>query len=46
MDRMINALIALEAVPEAPNSSMKLESNKAPPPPISSPVLPLKPPGR
>jgi hypothetical protein len=46
MDRMINALIALEAVPEAPGSSIKLENNKVPPPPISSPVLPLKPPGR
>jgi hypothetical protein len=45
MDRMINALITLETVPEAPGSAIKLE-NKAPPPPISSPVLPLRPPGR
>ena len=45
MERCINALIALEAIPEAPGSSMKLEG-KVPPPPISSPALPLKPPGR
>ncbi len=46
MERLINALITLEAIPEAPGSSMKLESAKIPPPPISSPALPLKPPGR
>jgi hypothetical protein len=46
MDRMINALITLEAIPEAPGSSLKLENSKIPPAPISSPVLPLKPPGR
>jgi len=46
MDRMINALITLEAIPEAPGSAIKLESSKIPPAPISSPVLPLKPPGR
>lgn len=46
MERMINALITLEAIPDAPGSSLKLESSKVPPPPISSPVLPLKPPGR
>jgi hypothetical protein len=46
MERIINALITLEAVPEAPGSAIKLESSKVPPPPISSPVLPLKPPGR
>jgi hypothetical protein len=46
MERMINALITLEAIPEAPGSALKLESSKIPPAPISSPVLPLKPPGR
>ena len=46
MDRLINALITLEAIPEAPGSAIKLESAKIPPAPISSPVLPLKPPGR
>ncbi len=46
MDRMINALITLETVPEAPGSALKIENSKVPPPPISSPVLPLKPPGR
>ena len=46
MDRLINALITLEAIPEAPGSAIKLESSKIPPAPISSPVLPLKPPGR
>lgn len=47
MERAINALITLEAVPEAPGSAFKLESTaKIPAPPISSPVLPLKPPGR
>jgi len=46
MERSINALITLEAIPEAPGSAIKLESAKIPPAPISSPVLPLKPPGR
>ncbi len=47
MERSINALITLEAIPEAPGSALKLESTaKIPAPPISSPVLPLKPPGR
>jgi hypothetical protein len=46
MDRLINALITLEAIPDAPGSAIKLESAKVPPAPISSPVLPLKPPGR
>ncbi len=47
MERSINALITLEAIPEAPGSAIKLESTaKIPAPPISSPVLPLKPPGR
>jgi len=46
MDRLINALITLEAIPDAPGSAIKLESSKIPPAPISSPVLPLKPPGR
>ncbi len=46
MERMINALITLEAIPEAPGSAMKLENARIPPAPISSPVLPLKPPGR
>jgi hypothetical protein len=49
MERSINALITLEAIPEAPGSAIKLESHssaKIPAPPISSPVLPLKPPGR
>ncbi len=46
MDRMINALITLEAIPEAPGSAIKIENTKIPPAPISSPVLPLKPPGR
>ncbi len=46
MERTINALMALEAIPEAPGSAIKLENSKIPAPPISSPVLPLKPPGR
>lgn len=46
MERLINALAALETVPEAPGSSLKMESSKIPPAPISTPVLPLKPPGR
>jgi len=47
MERSINALITLEAIPEAPGSAMKLESAaRIPQPPISSPALPLKPPGR
>jgi len=47
MERSINALITLEAIPDAPGSAMKLESAaRIPAPPISSPVLPLKPPGR
>ena len=47
MERSINALITLEAIPDAPGSSMRLESAaRIPAPPISSPALPLKPPGR
>jgi hypothetical protein len=47
MERSINALITLEAIPDAPGSSMRLESAaRIPSPPISSPALPLKPPGR
>ena len=47
MERSINALITLEAIPDAPGSALKLESAaRIPAPPISSPVLPLKPPGR
>jgi hypothetical protein len=46
MERCINGLIALEAVPDAPGSTMKMESSKIPQPPVSTPVLPLKPPGR
>ncbi len=47
MDRLINALITLEGIPDAPGSSIKLESAaKIPPAPISTPILPLKPPGR
>ncbi len=46
MDRLINALLTLEAIPEAPGSALKLESGKVPAAPISTPVLPLKPPGR
>jgi hypothetical protein len=47
MERSINALITLEAIPDAPGSAMKLESQaRIPAPPISSPALPLKPPGR
>jgi hypothetical protein len=47
MDRLINALITLEGIPDAPGSTIKLESAaKIPPAPISTPILPLKPPGR
>ena len=47
MERSINALITLEAIPDAPGSALKLESAaRIPAPPISSPALPLKPPGR
>lgn len=47
MERLINAILALEGVPEAPGSTMKLESTtKLPPAPVSTPMLPLKPPGR
>jgi hypothetical protein len=41
MDRVFNALTALESVPEAEPSRGKI-----PPPPVSAPALPLKPPGR
>jgi hypothetical protein len=40
MDRVFNALIALETPPE------ELLSGKLPPAPLSAPSLPLKPPGR
>jgi hypothetical protein len=46
MERVINGLLTLEGIPEAPGSSMKLENSKIPAPPVSSPSLPLKPPGR
>lgn len=47
MERLINAILALEGIPEAPGSTMKLESTtKLPPAPVSTPMLPLKPPGR
>jgi hypothetical protein len=46
MERLINALITLEAVPEAPGSALKIDASKIPSPPISSPALPMKPPGR
>lgn len=46
MERCINALLTLEAVPEASGSALKLEGAKIPPPPISTPMLPLRPPGR
>jgi hypothetical protein len=46
MDRCINGLLALESVPEAAGSSIKLEGAKIPPPPVSTPSLPLRPPGR
>jgi hypothetical protein len=40
MDRVFNAIIALETPPE------ELLSGKLPPAPLSAPTLPLKPPGR
>ena len=46
MERLINALITLEAIPEAPGSAIKLDNSKIPQAPVSSPALPLKPPGR
>ncbi len=46
MDRCINGLMALEAVPEASSSGLKLDGQKIPPPPASTSSLPLRPPGR
>ncbi|CAN5609817.1 hypothetical protein BH09MYX1_BH09MYX1_57690 [soil metagenome] len=46
MERLINAIMALEGVPDAPGSSIKMETSKIPAAPVSTPMLPLKPPGR
>jgi hypothetical protein len=46
MERCINGLMTLEAVPEAAGSSVRLDSGKIPPAPISTTMLPLRPPGR
>ncbi|WP_394837398.1 hypothetical protein LVJ94_10865 [Pendulispora rubella] len=43
VDRVLNALVALETATE---SSLDVNKGKAPPPPISTAALPLKPPGR
>jgi hypothetical protein len=42
MDRVFNAIVALETPPE----DMPTGGGKVPPPPLSTPSLPLKPPGR
>jgi hypothetical protein len=47
MERVMNALIALETVAEGQSGTgSKSDSPKIPPPPMSSPSLPMKPPGR
>jgi hypothetical protein len=49
MDRVFNALIALETTPEAnPAEPVKVLAapGKIPPPPVSTTALPLKPPGK
>jgi hypothetical protein len=47
MERCINALITLEAIPESTASTMRLDSvAKLPPAPVSTSLLPLRPPGR
>ena len=42
MDRVFNAITALESPPD----DMPMGGGKVPPPPLSTPSLPLKPPGR
>lgn len=47
MDRVVNALIALEVPPDALSSpEIARGSGKIPPAPLSTPMLPLRPPGR
>jgi hypothetical protein len=45
LDKLVAALMALE-IPEALGSTTQLSAVKLPPAPISTPTLPLKPPGR